>query len=149
MPVISLVGRPNVGKSTLFNRLSRSRQALVSDFEGLTRDRQYGEILFDDDSETYVTLIDTGGLTNQDNIIDNGIQLQVLNALEESDVIYFIVSSRDGVIGLDREIAIQLRKLKKDIVLVCNKAVQKGCRCYHGLYQASQLPRRALRLRYD
>ncbi|SHN93803.1 GTPase, partial [bacterium endosymbiont of Bathymodiolus sp. 5 South] len=64
MPVISLVGRPNVGKSTLFNRLSRSRQALVSDFEGLTRDRQYGEILFDDDSETYVTLIDTGGLTN-------------------------------------------------------------------------------------
>jgi GTP-binding protein len=85
MPVISLVGRPNVGKSTLFNRLSRSRQALVSDFEGLTRDRQYGEILFDDDSETYVTLIDTGGLTNQDNIIDNGIQLQVLNALEESD----------------------------------------------------------------
>lgn len=122
MSVISLVGRPNVGKSTLFNRLSRSRQALVSDFEGLTRDRQYGEILFDDDSETYVTLIDTGGLTNQDNIIDNGIQLQVLNALEESDVIYFIVSSRDGVIGLDREIAIQLRKLKKDIVLVCNKA---------------------------
>jgi GTP-binding protein len=64
MPVISLVGRPNVGKSTLFNRLSRSRQALVSDFEGLTRDRQYGEILFDDDSETYVTLIDTGGLTH-------------------------------------------------------------------------------------
>jgi GTP-binding protein len=51
----------------VFNRLSRSRQALVSDFEGLTRDRQYGEILFDDDSETYVTLIDTGGLTNQDN----------------------------------------------------------------------------------
>jgi small GTP-binding protein len=86
MPVISLVGRPNVGKSTLFNRLSRSRQALVSDFEGLTRDRQYGEILFDDDSETYVTLIDTGGLTNQDNIIDNGIQLQVLNALEESKI---------------------------------------------------------------
>jgi GTP-binding protein len=51
----------------------------------IKRDRQYGEILFDDDSETYVTLIDTGGLTNQDNIIDNGIQLQVLNALEESD----------------------------------------------------------------
>ncbi|MDC9714333.1 MAG: ribosome biogenesis GTPase Der [Gammaproteobacteria bacterium] len=122
MPVISLVGRPNVGKSTLFNRLSRSRQALVSDFEGLTRDRQYAEILFDEDSETFATIIDTGGLTNQDNIIDNGIQIQVLNALKESDVIYFIVSSRDGVIGLDREIATQLRKLKKDIVLVCNKA---------------------------
>ena len=122
MPIISLVGRPNVGKSTLFNRLSRSRQALVSDFEGLTRDRQYTEILFDEDSKTFATLIDTGGLTRQDNIIDNGIQLQVLNALAESDVIYFIVSSRDGIIGLDREIAAQLRKLKKDIVLVCNKA---------------------------
>ncbi len=122
MPVISLVGRPNVGKSTLFNRLSRSRQALVSDFEGLTRDRQYAEVLFDDDSETFVTLIDTGGLTNQDTIIDNGIQSQVLSALEESDVVYFIVSIRDGVVGLDREIATQLRKLKKDIVLVCNKA---------------------------
>ncbi|SMM98167.1 GTP-binding protein EngA [uncultured Candidatus Thioglobus sp.] len=121
-PVISLVGRPNVGKSTLFNRLSRSRQALVSDFEGLTRDRQYVEIVFDEESDTHATLIDTGGLTNQDNIIDNGIQSQVLNALEESDVIFFIVSSRDGLIGLDREIAAQLRKLRKKIVLVCNKS---------------------------
>jgi GTP-binding protein len=77
---------------------------------------------FSFDSKTFATLIDTGGLTRQDNIIDNGIQLQVLNALAESDVIYFIVSSRDGIIGLDREIAAQLRKLKKDIVLVCNKA---------------------------
>lgn len=122
MPVISLIGRPNVGKSTIFNRLSNSRQALVSDFEGLTRDRQYAEILFDEDSETFATIIDTGGLTNKDNVIDSGIQSQVLNALEESDVIYFIVSVRDGIIGLDREIASQLRKLKKEIVLVCNKA---------------------------
>ena len=122
MPVISLVGRPNVGKSTIFNRLSSSRQALVSDFEGLTRDRQYAEIIFDEDTQTQATIIDTGGLTQQDNVIDNGIQTQVLNALEESDVIYFIVSARDGVIGLDREIATQLRKLKKEVVLVCNKA---------------------------
>lgn len=121
-PVISIVGRPNVGKSTLFNRLSKSRQALVSNFKGLTRDRQYAKILFDDESETFVTIVDTGGLTKENNLIDNGIQLQVLNALEESDVIYFIVSSRDGVTGLDREIAIQLRKLKKKIILVCNKA---------------------------
>lgn len=122
MPIISLVGRPNVGKSTLFNRLSKSRQALVSDFEGLTRDRQYAEVLFDDDSKAFVTLIDTGGLTNQDTVIDNGIQSQVLSALEESDVVYFIVSVRDGLTGLDREIATQLRKLKKNIVLVCNKS---------------------------
>ncbi|MDG2394881.1 ribosome biogenesis GTPase Der, partial [Candidatus Thioglobus sp.] len=122
LPTISLVGRPNVGKSTLFNRLSNSRQALVSDFEGLTRDRQYAEVLLDDDSETFATIIDTGGLTNEDNVVDSGIQGQVLSALEESDVIYFIVSSRDGVIGLDLEIASQLRRLKKDIILVCNKA---------------------------
>ncbi|HIM54576.1 MAG TPA: ribosome biogenesis GTPase Der [Gammaproteobacteria bacterium] len=122
LPNISLVGRPNVGKSTLFNRLSRSRQALVSDFEGLTRDRQYAEVLLDDDTGTFVTIIDTGGLTNKVNEIDSGIQGQVLNALEESDVIYFIVSARDGVIGLDQEIGTQLRRLKKNIVLVCNKA---------------------------
>ncbi len=121
-PVISLVGRPNVGKSTLFNRLSNSRQALVSDFEGLTRDRQYAEVLLDEDSETFVTIIDTGGLTNEDNIVDSGIQGQVLAALEESNVIYFIVNARDGVIGLDLEIASQLRRLKRDIILVCNKA---------------------------
>ncbi len=122
LPIICLVGRPNVGKSTLFNRLSRSCQALVSDFEGLTRDRQYVEVLLDDDTQTFATIIDTGGLTNKDNLVDSGIQDQVLNALEESDVIYFMVSSRDGVIGLDLEIAARLRKLKKKIILVCNKA---------------------------
>ena len=122
LPTISLVGRPNVGKSTLFNRLVGSRQALVSDFEGLTRDRQYAEILLDEDTDTFVTIIDTGGLTNEDNIVDSGIEGQVLSALEESDIIYFIVSSRDGVIGLDLEIAARLRRLKKKIILVCNKA---------------------------
>ena len=122
LAVISLVGRPNVGKSTLFNRLSRSRQALVSDFEGLTRDRQYAEVLLDDDSQTYATIIDTGGLTHEENVVDSGIQGQVLSALEESDVIYFILSARDGITGLDQEIAAQLRKLKKNIILVCNKA---------------------------
>ena len=122
LPTISLVGRPNVGKSTLFNRLVGSRQALVSDFEGLTRDRQYAEILLDEDTDTFVTIIDTGGLTNEDNIVDSGIEGQVLSALEESDIIYFIVSSRDGVIGLDLEISARLRRLKKKIILVCNKA---------------------------
>ncbi len=119
-PVISLVGRPNVGKSTLFNRLSKSRQALVSDYEGLTRDRQYAKISLS--PNTSCTIIDTGGLTNENSIIDNAIHDQVLSALDESDVIYFIVSNRDGITSLDIEIATQLRKLKKDIILICNKA---------------------------
>jgi len=119
-PVISLVGRPNVGKSTLFNRLSNSRQALVSDFEGLTRDRQYATIQLD--GETKCSIIDTGGLTNKDSLIDTGIHKQVLSALDESDVIFFIVSNKDGVTSLDLDISSELRKLKKNIILVCNKA---------------------------
>lgn len=119
-PIISLVGRPNVGKSTLFNRLSNSRQALVSDFEGLTRDRQYASIELD--NGIYCSIVDTGGLTNEDSIIDTGIHSQVINALNESDVIYFIVSNKDGVTSLDFDISAQLRKLKKNIILVCNKA---------------------------
>ncbi|MEC7595868.1 MAG: ribosome biogenesis GTPase Der [Pseudomonadota bacterium] len=119
-PIISLVGRPNVGKSTLFNRLSNSRQALVSDYEGLTRDRQYKNIQLEHDY--FCTIVDTGGLTNENSEIDYGIQSQVLNALDESDVIYFIVSNKDGVTPLDLDISIQLRKLKRNIILVCNKA---------------------------
>ena len=107
-PVISLVGRPNVGKSTLFNRLSNSRQALVSDFEGLTRDRQYASVKIDDN--IFCSIVDTGGLTNEESLIDSGIQDQVMNALNESDVIYFIVSNKDGVTSLDIDIASQLRK---------------------------------------
>jgi len=119
-PVISLVGRPNVGKSTLFNRLSNSRQALVSDFEGLTRDRQYATVQLND--ETKCSIIDTGGLTNEDSLIDTGIHEQVLSALDESDAIFFIVSNKDGVTSLDLDISSQLRKLRKNIILVCNKA---------------------------
>ena len=119
-PIISLVGRPNVGKSTLFNRLSISRQALVSDSEGLTRDRQYKNIQLENDY--FCTIVDTGGLTNENSEIDSGIQSQVLSALDESDVIYFIVSNKDGVTSLDLDISRQLRKLKRNVILVCNKA---------------------------
>ncbi len=119
-PVISLVGRPNVGKSTLFNRLSKSRQALVSEYEGLTRDRQYAKINLEENK--HCTIIDTGGLTNEDSLIDVAIHEQVLSALDESDVIFFLVNNRDGITSLDFEIAAQLRKIKKNIILVCNKA---------------------------
>ena len=119
-PVISLVGRPNVGKSTLFNRLSKSRQALVSEYEGLTRDRQYAKINLGDNK--HCTIIDTGGLTNEESLIDTAIHEQVLTALDESDVIFFLVNNRDGLTSLDFEISAQLRKLKKNIILVCNKA---------------------------
>ena len=119
LPVISLVGRPNVGKSTLFNRLSKSRKAIVSDFEGLTRDRQYATI--DLKNGARCSIIDTGGMTNKDDIIDYAIHNQIVNALDESDIVYFIVSARDGVTALDIDIAKQLRKLKINLILVCNK----------------------------
>lgn len=120
LPIIALVGRPNVGKSTLFNRLSHSRQALVSDFKGLTRDRQYTKVSLND--EVFCNIIDTGGLTNEDNLIDKSIQTQVFNALKEADLIYFMLSAKDGITRLDLEITAQLRKLKKEIILVANKA---------------------------
>ena len=83
-PVISLVGRPNVGKSTLFNRLSNSRQALVSVFEGRTRDRQYADVQLAD--ETKCSIIDTGVLTNDESLSYSGIHGPVLIAKDESDV---------------------------------------------------------------
>ena len=92
----------------------------MSDFEGLTRDRQYATAELNE--EVQARIIDTGGLTGDDNVVDNGIEGQVLSALEESDAIYFIVSARDGLTTLDRDIAAELRKLKKPIFLVCNKA---------------------------
>lgn len=117
-PVISLVGRPNVGKSTLFNALTRTRDALVADFPGLTRDRKYGHGYFGD--KTY-TVIDTGGLSGEREELDAHMAKQTLLAIEESSIVLFMVDARDGLTAADEVIAERLRRSGKSVVLVVNK----------------------------
>lgn len=117
-PVLSLVGRPNVGKSTLFNVLTKSRDALVADFPGLTRDRKYGHGA--SEGKEFV-VIDTGGLSGESEELDEHMARQTLLAIEESDIILFMVDARDGLTTADQLIAEQLRKTGKIITLVLNK----------------------------
>lgn len=120
LPVVSIVGRPNVGKSTLFNRLIGARKAIVHDEYGVTRDRHYGETFWNGRD---FTVIDTGGyLPDEMNVMVVGIREQVHIALEESDVILFIVDSKDGINTLDKSVATLLRQQEKPVVLVSNKA---------------------------
>lgn len=118
LPVIAIVGRPNVGKSTLFNRLTRSRNALVSDFAGLTRDRQYGEGQIDDHA---FIVIDTGGITDEENPIEKLTGQQATHAIQDADSILFLVDGRTGVTPSDQLVADKLRVLKKKIYLIVNK----------------------------
>ena len=119
-PVVALVGRPNVGKSTLFNRLTRSRAALVADFSGLTRDRHYGEGRVGD---IPFIVVDTGGF---EPVAKSGIlhhmAKQTRQAIAESDVVIFLVDARAGVNAHDHEIAQLLRKTGQKVVLCVNKA---------------------------
>lgn len=117
-PVLSLVGRPNVGKSTLFNVLTKSRDALVADFPGLTRDRKYGHGQYDDKE---FIVIDTGGLSGEREELDEHMARQTLLAIEESDIILFMVDARDGLTTADQVIADRLRKTGKTVTLVLNK----------------------------
>jgi GTP-binding protein len=118
LPVIALVGRPNVGKSTLFNYLTRTRDALVADYPGLTRDRKYGRVKR---GETPYLLVDTGGITDDVEGIDSVAKRQVQLALEEADVVLFLVDARQGLNSADEAISVMLRKLDKPVVLVTNK----------------------------
>lgn len=118
MPVLALLGRPNVGKSTLFNRLTRTRDALVADFPGLTRDRQYGHASLD--GQAFI-LIDTGGLIDEVDDIDEKMIRQSFQAAEEADAILFLVDARQGLNARDEQIAAQLRRLDKPVQLVMNK----------------------------
>ena len=117
-PVIALVGRPNVGKSTLFNRLTRSRDALVADFPGLTRDRKYGNGLLG--GKAY-TVIDTGGISGDEEGIDAAMAEQSLLAIEEADIVLFLVDARAGLHVADEAIAKHLRINQKKTWLVVNK----------------------------
>jgi len=118
LPVVALVGRPNVGKSTLFNRLTQSREALVADFPGLTRDRRYGEARFE---ERRFLVIDTGGITGQETGIDAAMAAQSFRAIAEADAIFFLVDCHDGLTAVDEEIAARLRQGTVPVYLVANK----------------------------
>lgn len=117
MSVIAIVGRPNVGKSTIFNLLTRSKSAIVADFSGLTRDRKYGNL-----KDTGMTLIDTGGINEESDDMSYAIKEQTDLAIEESDLLLFVVDAIDGLLPLDKEIAQSLRKQNKKITLLINKA---------------------------
>ena len=117
--LVAIVGRPNVGKSTLFNRLTQTRHAIVSDEAGTTRDRQYGKCEW---GKNEFSVVDTGGwVVNSDDIFEEEIRKQVQLASDEADVILFLVDGHNGVTDLDEAVAGILRRTKKPVILVCNK----------------------------
>lgn len=117
--IVAIVGRPNVGKSTLFNRLTESRDAIVDEVAGVTRDRQYGVSTW---NGVEFSVIDTGGyVKNSEDIFEDEIRKQAHLAIEEADSILFVVDVMNGVTDLDQEIAGILRKVKKKVLLVVNK----------------------------
>ena len=125
--IVAIVGRPNVGKSTFYNRLTESRKAIVDDMSGVTRDRHYGVAEWTDRN---FTVIDTGGyVANSDDVFEAAIREQVIIAIEEATVILFMVDVTTGITDLDDEIATLLRKSKKPVFVVVNKVD-------HGLLQA-------------
>lgn len=117
--LVAIVGRPNVGKSTLFNRLTRTRQAIVNDEAGTTRDRQYGKSEWNGQE---FSIVDTGGwVVNSDDIFEEEIRKQVLIAIDEADVVLFLVDVVNGVTDLDTEVASILRRTTLPVILVANK----------------------------
>lgn len=118
MPVVALVGRPNVGKSTLFNALTRSRDALVADLPGVTRDRHYGVCRL---GERPFVLVDTGGLSGQRIDIDELTEKQVQHAIDEAGVCVLLVDAREGLLPQDRSILDRLRRAGKPVLLAVNK----------------------------
>lgn len=117
--LVAIVGRPNVGKSTLFNRLTKTRQAIVNDEAGTTRDRQYGKTEW---LGREFSIVDTGGwVVNSDDIFEEEIRKQVLLAVEEADVILFVVDVINGITDLDTQVATILRRTKKPVLVVANK----------------------------
>lgn len=122
--LVAIVGRPNVGKSTLFNRLTQSRRAIVSDVAGTTRDRQYGKCSWGDKE---FSIVDTGGwVVNSDDIFEDAIRKQVLLAAEEADLVLFLVDVETGITDWDEDVAQILRRSNLPIILVANKVDNSG-----------------------
>ena len=127
---MAIVGRPNVGKSTFFNRLTETRQAIVDETSGVTRDRHYGKVIWNGHE---FSIIDTGGyVTNSDDVFEEEIRKQVILAIEEADVVVFLVDVISGITDLDLTIAGMLRKIRKPVLLVANKVDTS-----HRLYDAA------------
>lgn len=117
--IVAIVGRPNVGKSTFFNRLTETRQAIVDEVSGVTRDRHYGRVIWNGKD---FSIIDTGGyVTNSDDIFEEEIRKQVILAIDEADVVVFLVDVISGITDLDETVAGMLRKINKPVLLVVNK----------------------------
>ena len=122
--LVAIVGRPNVGKSTLFNRLTQSRRAIVSDVAGTTRDRQYGKCSWGDKE---FSVVDTGGwVVKSDDIFEDAIRKQVLLAAEEADLVLFLVDVETGITDWDEDVAQILRRSNLPIILVANKVDNSG-----------------------
>ena len=117
--LVAIVGRPNVGKSTLFNRLTNSRRAIVSDEAGTTRDRQYGKCEW---NGREFSIVDTGGwVVNSDDIFEEEIRKQVVVATEEADLVLFLVDIKNGLTDLDMDVAQILRRSQLPVILVAKK----------------------------
>ena len=126
--LVAIVGRPNVGKSTLFNRLTKTRHAIVSDVAGTTRDRQYGKCEWNGKE---FSVVDTGGwVVNSDDIFEGAIRDQVKIATEEADLVLFVVDVKSGVTDLDSDVAQILRRTKLPVILVSNKADSNDMQYY-------------------
>ena len=135
--LVAIVGRPNVGKSTLFNRLTQTRQAIVNEEAGTTRDRQYGKSEWIGQE---FSVVDTGGwVVNSDDVFEEEIRKQVLIAVDEADVILFVVDVKGGVTDLDMEVASILRRCTKPVLLVANKTDNNNL-----LYDAAEFYRLGL-----
>ncbi|HEU4726223.1 MAG TPA: GTPase, partial [Candidatus Eisenbacteria bacterium] len=124
LPIVAIVGRPNVGKSTLFNRILGQRRAIVDELPGLTRDRHYAE---GDWSGRKFLLVDTGGIDPQSpHPIQRQIMAQTTYALEEADVTLLVMDAREGMTPLDRDVAERVRRAGRPTLLVINKVDHKG-----------------------
>ena len=133
--LVAIVGRPNVGKSTLFNRLTKTRHAIVSDEAGTTRDRQYGKVEW---CGKEFSVVDTGGwVVNSDDVFEDEIRKQVLVATQECDLILFLVDVNNGITDLDSQVASILRRSTKPVIVVANKTdnneLRYGAAEFYGL----------------